>query len=156
MARWQGGNSIPPPERGRSTGFASLRRECCPVGVRRLARAFGDHRGLELTPTRLPPNKSGVADLPLSGGGIAELAAPLRSPTRSLRLLAASARPVVPHPGHGILRVDELLGQLDLALAQKRDVVADEHRLQHQAGVDLEVHGVEDGLPEIASYDHAD
>jgi hypothetical protein len=30
-----------------------------------------------LTPTRLPPIKSGVADLPLSGGGIAELAAPL-------------------------------------------------------------------------------
>src|ERR1700719_2916843 len=77
MARWQGGNSIPPPERGRSTAFASLRSKCCPVGVRRLARAFDDHRGLELTPTRLPPNKSGVADLPLSGGGIAELAAPL-------------------------------------------------------------------------------
>jgi hypothetical protein len=30
-----------------------------------------------LTPTRLPPTKSGVADLPLSGGGTAELAAAL-------------------------------------------------------------------------------
>src|ERR1700732_2324412 len=84
MARWQGGNSIPPPERGRSTAFASLRSKCCPVGVRRLARAFGDHRGLELTPTRLPPNKSGIADLPLSGGGIAQLAAPL-SPCATAR-----------------------------------------------------------------------
>jgi hypothetical protein len=38
---------------------------------------FADHRDRELTPTRLPPIKSGVADLPLSGGGIAELAAPV-------------------------------------------------------------------------------
>jgi hypothetical protein len=38
---------------------------------------FMSSRGRELTPTRLPPIKSGVADLPLSGGGIAELAAPL-------------------------------------------------------------------------------
>ena len=33
----------------------------------------------KLTPTRLAPTKSGLADLPLSGGGIAELAAPLTS-----------------------------------------------------------------------------
>jgi hypothetical protein len=54
---------IPPPKRGR-------------VGVQRSAHA-SDHRGRELTPTRLPPTKSGVADLPLSGGGIWEFAAPL-------------------------------------------------------------------------------
>jgi hypothetical protein len=65
---------IPPPKR-------------CRVGVRRSAHASGDRRGRELTPTRLPPTKSRVADtgsspgqaLPLSGGGITEFAAPLRS-----------------------------------------------------------------------------
>src|SRR5438552_3140758 len=69
--------SIPPPVRGRSTPFASLRSKWCRVGVGRPALAFGDYRGRELTPTRLPPTKSGVADLPLSGlsgGGIAEAA----------------------------------------------------------------------------------
>src|ERR1700726_1226437 len=50
LSRPQGGDSIPPPERGRSTAFASLRSKCCPVGGRRLGRAFGDHGGLELTP----------------------------------------------------------------------------------------------------------
>ena len=40
-----------------------------PLGGARLA----SHRGRELTPTRLAL----LADLPLSGGGIAELAAPL-------------------------------------------------------------------------------
>jgi hypothetical protein len=52
-------------------------------GVWSLADGFGDRRGREFTPTRRPPIKSGVADpgsspgqaLPLSGGGIAELAA---------------------------------------------------------------------------------
>jgi hypothetical protein len=40
----------------------------------------------ELTPTRLPPIKSGVADLPLSGRGIAELAAPLSPYAIALRV----------------------------------------------------------------------
>jgi transketolase N-terminal domain/subunit len=72
--------SIPPPERGRSTVFASLRSKYCRVGVPRPALATDDHRGRELTPTRLPPTKSGVAGLPLSGGGIAESAAPMSPP----------------------------------------------------------------------------
>ena len=55
--------------RGAETPYLSLQ-------VRPLARAFADHRDRELTPTRLPPIKPGVADLPLSGAGIAELAAP--------------------------------------------------------------------------------
>jgi hypothetical protein len=46
------------------------------VVSRRSAPGFDAHRGRELTPTRLPPTKSGVADLPLLGGGIAEPAAP--------------------------------------------------------------------------------
>src|SRR6202043_3220292 len=50
--------SIPPPKRGR-------------VGVRRSALVLANERGRELTPTRRPPTKSGVADLPLLGGGIA-------------------------------------------------------------------------------------
>jgi hypothetical protein len=75
MARLQGANSIPPPVRGRSTAFASLRSKCCRVGVSRSEHASADHRGRGWTPTRLPPIKSGVADLPLSGGGIARSAA---------------------------------------------------------------------------------
>src|SRR6202011_638041 len=55
----------PLTERGRSTAFASFRSKCCRVGVQRSAHA-SEHRGRELTPTRLPPTKSGVADLPLS------------------------------------------------------------------------------------------
>src|ERR1700737_3934937 len=71
MDRPQGGRSIPPSERGRSTAFApALRRgKCCRVGVLRSALGFADHRGRELTPTPLPPTKSGVADLPLSVSG---------------------------------------------------------------------------------------
>jgi hypothetical protein len=71
--------SLPPPERERSTAFApALRRgKCCRVGVRHSALTFDDCRSRGVTPTRLPPTKSGVADLPLSGGGIAERAAPL-------------------------------------------------------------------------------
>jgi hypothetical protein len=57
----------------------SLRFEANAVGwgSGRRAGGFCDDCGRELTPTRLPPIKSGVADLPLSGGGIAELATPL-------------------------------------------------------------------------------
>ena len=81
MTRSDGGNSIPPPARGRSTAFApALRRgKCCRVGVGFSTRAFSDHRSTGRTPTRLPPIKSGVADLPLSGGGITELAEALSS-----------------------------------------------------------------------------
>ena len=49
---------IPPPKRGR-------------VGVRRSALVLANERGRELTPTQFPPTKPGVADLPLSGRGIA-------------------------------------------------------------------------------------
>src|ERR1700738_5180055 len=45
-------------------------------GSETLTRTFGNHRGAELTPTRLPPITSGVADLSLSGGGTTEFAAP--------------------------------------------------------------------------------
>jgi hypothetical protein len=34
---------------------------------------FTGHRGRKLTPTRLAPIKSGLADLPLSGGGMTEV-----------------------------------------------------------------------------------
>jgi hypothetical protein len=60
MGRPEGGDSIPPPERGR-------------VGVRRSVLPFARHRGRKLTPTRLAPIKSGLADLPLSGGGMTEV-----------------------------------------------------------------------------------
>jgi hypothetical protein len=65
----------PLTERGRSTAFApALRRgKCCRVGVRRSVRPFAGHRGRKLTPTRLAPIKSGLADLPLSGGGMTEV-----------------------------------------------------------------------------------
>ena len=43
------------------------------VGVWSLADGFGDRRGREFTPTRLAPIKSGLADLPLSGGGMTEV-----------------------------------------------------------------------------------
>jgi hypothetical protein len=62
---------IPPPKRGRSTAFASFRSKCCRVGVRRSALVLANERGRELTPTQFPPTKPGVADLPLSGRGIA-------------------------------------------------------------------------------------
>src|ERR1700730_7463487 len=45
-------------------------------GAEALTRTFGNHRGAELPPPRLPPITSGVADLPLSGGGTTEFAAP--------------------------------------------------------------------------------
>src|SRR3984893_3640590 len=73
---WRG-RPVPPPARGRSAAFASLRSKCCRVRVGRPAHGSDAHRGRELTPTRLPPTKSGVADLPLSGGGIAERVGPL-------------------------------------------------------------------------------
>jgi tripartite-type tricarboxylate transporter receptor subunit TctC len=44
-------------------------------GPRALARGFAAHGGRGWTPTRRPPIKPGVADLPLSGGGITEFAA---------------------------------------------------------------------------------
>jgi hypothetical protein len=66
IPRRQGGNSIPPPARGRSTAFASFRSKGCRVGVQPLAPDFADHQGRERTPTRL----ASLADLPLSGRGI--------------------------------------------------------------------------------------
>ena len=69
---------IPPPARGRSTAFASLAKQMLSGGGRSLSRDFGDHRGPQWTPTRLAPTKSGLADLPLAGGGITEIAARLR------------------------------------------------------------------------------
>ena len=84
IAPSQGGDSIPPPARGRSTAFApALRRgKCCRVGVRPLTRPFADHRGPRVDPH---PARFALSDLPLSGGGFAELAAPL-SPTALERM----------------------------------------------------------------------
>jgi hypothetical protein len=45
-----------------------LRSKYCRVGVWFSVLAFGVHRGRDLTPTRLAPIKSGLADLPLSAG----------------------------------------------------------------------------------------
>src|SRR5207302_1956894 len=52
-------SSIPHPERGRSTAFASLRSKCCRVRVRRSALVFANHRGGEFTPTGSPRSSRG-------------------------------------------------------------------------------------------------
>src|SRR5438067_10167220 len=66
MARSQGGNSILPPTRGRSTAFASLRSKCCRVGVLPLARVFADDRGRGSTP-HAPPHQVGGRPPPFRG-----------------------------------------------------------------------------------------
>src|ERR1700730_11732882 len=94
MDRPQGGRSIPPSERGRSTAFApALRRgKCCRVGVLRSALGFVDHRGPEVTPTPPPPTKSGVADLPLSVSGDAANGIYSPYPTMCCKIPFYSAR----------------------------------------------------------------
>ena len=87
MTRLTGVDSIPPPERGRSTAFApALRRgKCCRVGVahwhavlRLIAAAAGPPPGA--------PRSSGGRHLPLSGGGITEFAALLSAYAFGLRV----------------------------------------------------------------------
>jgi len=58
---------IPPPERGRVDAL-----DWCVIFIPlRVRGGVGVDRPVsQLTPTRLPPIKSGVATLPLSGGGI--------------------------------------------------------------------------------------
>src|ERR1700738_1076957 len=55
------------PERGRSTAFASLEANAVGWGSGPWRAPWLIIAARELPPTWLPPNKSGVADLPLSG-----------------------------------------------------------------------------------------
>jgi hypothetical protein len=55
-----GGRSIPPPNKGEVDSICFVSKQMLSGGGPASTLAFRDHRSRELTPTRLPPIKSGA------------------------------------------------------------------------------------------------
>jgi len=89
------GRTVPPRARGRSKVFASQ--------AKRILSGGGGSDTVQ-TPTRSPPTKSGVADLPLAGGGITERGPYMRTVRLALR-----------HPGMTLAIAAGLLVVVQLA-----------------------------------------